>query len=168
MKIQIIKCSNKSLWYTCLALPAEFDVVESSVSTYTVIGLQFPGKHIFKYDCKVVENCNENKELKSRVFDSGAKRDLDNDKEDYIESISWVALKRYSKYMKTQESKYGRGNWKKGIPIEEYEKSLLRHIQKYLSNKYDGSLDEIDLDHLSAAFFNLQGLIHEIEKLKLK
>ena len=70
--------------------------------------------------------------------------------------------------MKAQEVKYGRGNWKKGIPIEEYEKSLMRHLQKYLVNKYDGSNDEPDVDHLSAAMFNLQGLIHEIEKLYIK
>jgi len=106
--------------------------------------------------------------LQNRVFETGAMRDSDNDKEDYIESISWIALQRYCKYMKTQESKYGRGNWKKGIPIEEYEKSLFRHIQKYIANKYDNANLEPEIDHLSAALFNLQGLIHEIEKLNKK
>lgn len=101
-----------------------------------------------------------------RKFATGAVRDVDTDKEDYIESISWISLKRYAKYMKKQESKYGRGNWIKGIPIEEYEKSLLRHIQKYISNKYYGTKIESETDHLSAAMFNLQGLIHEEEKLK--
>ena len=102
----------------------------------------------------------------NRKFESGAQRDSDEDKEDYIESISWITLQRYAKYMKTQEGKYGRGNWKKGIPVAEYEKSLMRHIQKYLANKYDDANLEPDIDHLSAAFFNLQGLIHELEKVK--
>lgn len=102
----------------------------------------------------------------TREFESGAIRDDDKNKEDYIESISWVTLMRYAKYMKSNEKKYGRGNWIKGIPIEEYEKSLLRHIQKYISNKYYGTKIEPETDHLSAAMFNLQGLIHEEEKLK--
>lgn len=106
--------------------------------------------------------------LQNRVFETGALRDSDKDKEDYIESISWITLQKYCKYMKTQESKYGRGNWKKGIPIEEYEKSLLRHIQKYIANKYDNANLESEIDHLCAALFNLQGLIHEIEKLNTK
>jgi dATP/dGTP diphosphohydrolase len=103
---------------------------------------------------------------KPREFLSGAIRDSDENKEDYIESISWLTMKRYAFYMKKQEVKYGRGNWKKGIPIEEYEKSLMRHLQKYLVNKYDDGEEELDIDHLAAALFNLQGLIHEEEKLK--
>ena len=102
---------------------------------------------------------------KIRTFDTGARRDIDTEKEDYIESLSWTTLRRYAKYMKTQEVKYGSGNWKKGIPIEEYEKSLMRHIQKYFANKYEDANLEPEVDHLSASFFNLQGLIHETEKL---
>lgn len=68
--------------------------------------------------------------------------------------------------MTRMATKYGRGNWRKGIPIESYEQSLLRHIQKYLVNKYDGAGLEPEIDHLAAALFNLQGIIHEEEKLK--
>jgi hypothetical protein len=102
-----------------------------------------------------------------REFSSGAVRDVDTSKEDYIESISWITMRRYAFYMKSMEDRYGRGNWIKGIPIEEYEKSMMRHIQKYLSNKYYGTDIEPEVDHLSAAMFNLQGIIHEEEKLKL-
>lgn len=103
-----------------------------------------------------------------REFNTGAIRDSDESKEDYIESISWLSLLRYAKYMKTNELKYGRGNWAKGIPESSYEQSLMRHLQKYLANKYYGASLEPDIDHLSAAMFNLQGLIHEQEKASLK
>jgi hypothetical protein len=100
-------------------------------------------------------------------FETGAVRDSQENKEDYIESISWLTMRRYAFYMKKNENKYGRGNWKKGIPQSSYERSLMRHIQKYLVNKYDNAKLEPDEDHLSAALFNLQGLIHEQEKENL-
>lgn len=103
-----------------------------------------------------------------RNFKTGAKRDVDNGKPNFVESISWLAWGRFAKYMKMAAVKYGEGNWIKGIPLEEYEKSLMRHIHKYFSNKYNGDRQELDIDHLSAAMFNLQGIIHEEEKLKLK
>lgn len=101
-----------------------------------------------------------------REFESGAIRDVDG-KEDYVETQSFLAMKRYAEYMTAQAKKYGRGNWRKGIPIEEYEKSLMRHIHKYFANKYDNANLEPEIDHLSAIRFNLDGIIHEEEKLKL-
>jgi hypothetical protein len=99
-------------------------------------------------------------------FPSGAIRDSQENKENYIESISWLTLRRYALYMKKVSAKYGENNWIRGIPSSSYEQSLLRHIQKYLSAKYYGVDVEPDCDHLSAALFNLQGLIHgeEIDK----
>lgn len=105
--------------------------------------------------------------MKHRTFKSGAIRDVDDGKENYVESLSWIALGRFAKYMNRVSVKYGEGNWIKGIPQEEYEKSLLRHIQKYFSAKYNGVDVEPEIDHLSAAFFNLQGLMHEQEKQKV-
>lgn len=102
-----------------------------------------------------------------REFESGAKRDVDG-KEDYVETQSFLAMKRYAEYMTVQAKKYGRGNWRKGIPIEEYEKSLMRHIHKYFANKYDNANLEPEIDHLSAIRFNLDGIMHEEERLKLK
>lgn len=96
-------------------------------------------------------------------FKTGAVRDSQDGKEDYIEGISWLALKRFAHYMDSKASKYGRGNWIKGIDISSYEKSLLRHIQKYIANKYYNAKLEPEEDHLSAALFNLQGIIHEEE-----
>lgn len=101
-----------------------------------------------------------------RKFSTGSVRDSEEGKEDYVESISWLSLQRYSKYMKTNELKYGRGNWRLGIPTDAYERSLMRHLQKYLANKYDNANLEPETDHLAAAFFNLSGIIHNEEKLK--
>jgi hypothetical protein len=94
-------------------------------------------------------------------FETGAIRDAQEGKEDYIETISWTALKRYAQYMTGKKNKYGAGNFKKGIPIESYEQSLVRHLQKYLANKYEGGTVEKGEDHLAAMAFNIFGILHE-------
>lgn len=101
-----------------------------------------------------------------RKFASGAVRDDEDitQKEDYIETISWKAFKRYAKYMTGKKAKYGEGNFKKGIDIESYERSMMRHIQKYLENKYEGGDVEVDEDHLAAIVFNVFGIMHEENK----
>jgi hypothetical protein len=112
-------------------------------------------------------NKKHQNKAKIRTFESGAIRDSGEGKEDYIETISWIAMKRYAQYMTGKKSKYGAGNFKKGIPIESYESSLLRHIQKYLANKYENGNVEKEEDHLSAILFNAFGIIHEEERAKL-
>jgi hypothetical protein len=94
-------------------------------------------------------------------YPSGAVRDTSSGKEDYIESLSFSVLRRFAQYMKTKEDTYGPGNWKKGIPILSYEKSLIRHLQKYFANKYENAGLEPNEDHLAAAMFNLQGIMYE-------
>ena len=69
--------------------------------------------------------------------------------------------------MTGKKKKYGAGNFKKGIPIESYEQSLVRHLQKYLSNKYEGGNCEKEEDHLSAMLFNVFGIIHEEQRNEL-
>ena len=96
-----------------------------------------------------------------RKFTTGAVRDTDTNKEDYIETISWTAFKRYAQYMTGKKARYGAGNFKKGIPIESYEQSLVRHLQKYLANKYEGGTEEKEDDHLGAILFNVFGIMHE-------
>lgn len=98
---------------------------------------------------------------KITTFDTGAIRDSQEGKEDYIETISWSAFKRFAQYMTGKKAKYGAGNFKKGIPIENYEQSMLRHVQKYLENKYEGGTVEKEEDHLSAILFNVFGIMHE-------
>lgn len=99
-------------------------------------------------------------------FNTGAIRDSQEGKEDYVETISWTAMKRYAQYMTSKKVKYGAGNFKKGIPIESYEQSLLRHIQKYIQNKYEKGTIEANEDHLAAIVFNVFGIMHEEQQLK--
>lgn len=106
--------------------------------------------------------------MKHTTFKSGAIRDSQDGKIDFVETVSFTAHNRYARYMTSKKKKYGAGNFKKGIPIESYERSLLRHIDKYFRNKYERGNDEPLEDHLSAAVFNLHGIIHEEEMAKLK
>ena len=101
-------------------------------------------------------------------YKTGAVRDSQEEKPDYIDAISWTALDRYVKYMESKKKKFGVGNFKKGLPIDRYEKAILRHIKKYIVNKYEKGNDEKDQDHLSAIVFNTLGIIHEEEMLKIK
>lgn len=102
------------------------------------------------------------------MFETGAVRDSQSGKENYPETISYLALKRFAVYMTACGDRYGLGNFKKGIPIESYEASLMRHIQKYFANKYEGASLEPEVDHLSAMMFNIQGILYEEERNKLK
>lgn len=105
---------------------------------------------------------------KVRSFTSGAIRDSEESKEDYTETISWTAFKRYAQYMTSKKKQYGGGNFKKGIPIDSYERSLIRHLQKYMENKYEEGVVETDTDHLSAIVFNVFGIMHEQERERKK
>jgi len=101
---------------------------------------------------------------KITTFKSGAIRDTQEGKLDFVETLSFTALHRYIAYMTGKKKKYGSGNFKKGIPIESYEKSLMRHIDKYFRNKYEGGDDEKGEDHLAAIVFNTLGIMHEEER----
>lgn len=96
-------------------------------------------------------------------FPTGAIRDTQEGKIDFTETISWQAFGRYAAYMTEKAVKYGKGNFLKGIPVSSYEKSLLRHVHKYMVNKQGGSL-EPDQDHLSAIVFNVFGIMLEEER----
>ena len=106
------------------------------------------------------------KQKNIRTFKSGAIRDSQEGKESYGETISWTAFKRYAQYMTGKKEKYGSGNFKKGIDIDSYEESLIRHYQKYMENKYEGGNVEVNEDHMSAIVFNAMGIMHEEERIK--
>jgi hypothetical protein len=101
-----------------------------------------------------------------RQFETGAIRDLDEGKPNFYECLSPFAQWRYGEYMAKKASKYGADNWTKGIPAEEYLKSLERHLLKLkMEHKY-GHVMESE-DHASAIWFNIMGYIHEQEMLKI-
>jgi len=101
-------------------------------------------------------------------FATGAIRDSWVGKTDFLETISFTAHERYARYMTSKQPKYGKGNFKKGIDIVSYEKSLLRHVDKYFRNKYEWGNDEPNEDHLAAMRFNVDGIMFEEEMIKKK
>ncbi len=99
----------------------------------------------------------------ARKFDTGATRDLATDKPDYEGALSPLVLASFTAYMirathmsdgTTRES----DNWQKGIPIDVYVKSLLRHVIEIWIAHRRG---EFNREASDGAFFNLQGFYHE-------
>lgn len=95
-----------------------------------------------------------------RKFATGAVRGDNSDKPNFLDYLDMQALWRYGVYMKAAEKKYGRGNWKKGIPKAEYLESLTRHLVKLVALQ-DGIDMEPGVDHASAIWFNIQGFMRE-------
>lgn len=93
-----------------------------------------------------------------RNFDTGAVRDINNDKGRY-DLISPIMVERLSKLLQRGAIKYSSRNWEKGMPLSVYMDSGLRHVYKFL----EGHRDE---DHMAAAIFNFQALIHVEEMVK--
>lgn len=100
-------------------------------------------------------------------FESGAVRDTQEGKPNFLECMSPFAMWRYGLYMKKSADKYGGDNWTKGIPMESYLASLERHLLKLkMEFKYDHVME--DTGHAEAIMFNIMGFIHEQEMAKLK
>ena len=111
-----------------------------------------------------------------RKFNTGATRNVDNNKYDYEGFNSAFVEHRFAEYMHSpRKQKDGTvrdsDNWKKGIPKEVYLKSLTRHNQdlKLLfrgGKPLDPDTGEVcDIqDLLCAIRFNSSGFLHEILK----
>ena len=102
----------------------------------------------------------------NRTFDTGANRNSDNGKLDIEGFIDPLALKTYCEYMHKHRfledgTMRASDNWKKGIPVEEYTKSLLRHVlDAWLENRsYDSREGKIDA--YCGILFNAFGLLYE-------
>ena len=104
--------------------------------------------------------------MKITRFKTGAIRDSSEGKVDFVETVSFTAHERFARYMTGKKKKYGVGNFKKGILIEYYEQSLLRHINIYFQNKYEHGNFEPKEDHLAAIRFNVDGIMFEEEMKK--
>ena len=87
--------------------------------------------------------------VKSRIFNTGAKRD-DNTKKPFVHMIRGYVRQRIGYHLNLGARKYGNNNFLKGIPTEAYLESMDRHLASFM----EGDRSE---DHLSAIFFGIQG-----------
>ena len=101
-----------------------------------------------------------------RVFETGATRDSDDGKLDYEGFISPLALQMFAEYMHKHRLQSDGGlrdsdNWQKGMPRNQYMKSLVRHVMDlWRVWRSVSDTDEL-IDLLCAIMFNVQGLLHE-------
>lgn len=84
----------------------------------------------------------------ARVFESGMKRDNDENKP-YVHNLQGYTRLRFGYLTRMGARNYGDGNFLKGSPSDDALKSLDRHLAKFL----DGDRSE---DHLAAMIFNIQ------------
>lgn len=111
--------------------------------------------------------------ISMREFETGATRNIDTNKPDYEGFISPLVLRDFGRYMhehrvQSDGSLRDSDNWQKGIPVEEYMKSLWRHFLDIWTLQrghevvdYDGN-EVTEKDALAGAFFNIQGMWHTI------
>lgn len=110
-----------------------------------------------------------------RRFDTGATRDTETGKYDYEGFLSPLMLRRFGEYMHEHRvqpdgSLRDSDNWQRGIPLDAYMKSMLRHVFDVwaLHRGYDvtdfSSKPVAMEDALCGALFNVQGYLHELLK----
>ena len=101
-----------------------------------------------------------------RTFETGATRDTDKDKLDYEGFLSPLVLQRFAQYMrKHQVQADGQvrksDNWQKGIPLDVYMKSLLRHVMELWLCHKGNTTNVSQEESLCAILFNAQGYLFE-------
>lgn len=110
-----------------------------------------------------------------RQFPTGATRDTDTGKFDYEAFISPAVLERYGRFM--HQNRYQKDgtvrdgdNWQRGIPLEAYRKSLIRHVIEAWSTWRGArpTTDEIEQGTICAIMFNAMGMLHELLKKDTK
>jgi hypothetical protein len=106
-----------------------------------------------------------------REFDTGATRNRDEEQLDYEGFLSPAALKRFAEYMHGHRRQAdgtirASDNWQRGIPIESYAKSLIRHVwDAWLEHRGHSSREGLE-DALCGIIFNAQGWLHELVKVR--
>lgn len=113
-----------------------------------------------------------------RNFPTGATRDTDLNKIDYWGFISPKAMRSFGEYMmKHQKQADGRmrdsDNWKRGIPMDAYLRSMFRHMMDLKAILDTASIDRLEgyapdaaIELMNAILFNVQGWLHEAIKVK--
>jgi hypothetical protein len=101
-----------------------------------------------------------------REFSSGATRDSDEDKPDFLGYMSPLVVQAYNAYMLKHQKQAdgtmrGADNWKQGMPKEVYRASLGRHfLDMWLETDGYGSRDGLR-EALCAIIFNASGMLYE-------
>lgn len=114
------------------------------------------------------------------TFETGAIRDIEGDKLDIEGFLSPLVIEEYSRYMhKCRQTATGlrdSDNWQKGIPVNRYMKSLIRHaIAVWKTHRYWGKKGEllgtegyrVEMylkEELCAVIFNAMGYLFELVK----
>lgn len=125
-----------------------------------------------KYDeLKYISNMTEKKTLLIREFESGATRNLDEDKLDFEGFFCPLVFEEFAKYMHKNRLQVNgelrdSDNWQKGIPIRAYMKSLYRHFFDTWKNYRGYKTPEDQITNLCGLIFNAQGMLHELLKSK--
>lgn len=104
-----------------------------------------------------------------RTFETGATRDDDANKIDYLGHMSHLAVERFCRYMhehRVQPDGQLRAadNYKHGIPIASYMASGYRHMQDLA--KHWEATGQVNEDLACATWFNIMGLLHEVMKAR--
>jgi len=100
-----------------------------------------------------------------REFETGATRDLDDEKLDFEGFLSPLVLSRYAEYMhkhrvQADGTLRASDNWQKGIPRDVYMKSMWRHFMDVWGAHRGHEVIPVD-ESLCALLFNVMGYLHE-------
>jgi hypothetical protein len=111
-----------------------------------------------------------------RSFDTGATRDTGEGKLDYEGFLSPGVLEQFAKFMnmnrlQSDGNLRDSDNWQKGIPMDVYRKSLMRHYMEFWAecrHRQESRYTRHSDIHLMAAacgmLFNIMGYMHEWQK----
>lgn len=89
-----------------------------------------------------------------REFSTGAVRDMSNADKGDFSLLPWEVIWDLAKHYSRGLEKYGRDNWRKGIPVDSYFDSAIRHLMKH-------HLGHDDEDHAIACLWNVACMIWE-------
>jgi hypothetical protein len=162
--------------YCPICMPLDNQTYARNKKYYT--GKQFyppdygpqPGQIVKKEDCDIVTK----QAVAIRKFETGATRDTAEGKYEYNGFNSPLVEKRFAEYMHLHRHQSDgqlrdSGNWKHGIPEEEYLKSMHRHFVDLwlIMDGFKAEARDQDIESVLCAIrFNVNGLLHEELKKK--